>query len=246
MGRPRSPPRRPHAGAAPDPANGPVPLPPPRRSARPPYTPRPRRLPPATLPRATPPTTGALTRRDLARGRPRHPGSGVADKIGRLDTCTSVTYTPLLCAGTEVINPILTIAREAPADADFCEDVVVRYVVSNVGTGTETDVRIEEKLPDGLRPAVDSAVETVVIPVGDLPEGRTRSFSVRLRAKSTGQYTGRAVVRGTGTEAQSQEATTTARAPKLDVSSTAPVGVSRKAASTRVVTNRRRRRRDAR
>ena len=51
-----------------------------------------------------------------------------------------------LCSSTSVINPILKITKEAAKETDICQPVAIKYKVSNVGTGMERNVRIEEKL----------------------------------------------------------------------------------------------------
>lgn len=175
---------------------------------------------------------------ELGPGQSRTiPVSGVADRLGKLDTRTSVSYTPLLVAGTDVINPILRLTKTAPSDADFCEPVPFTYTVSNIGVGTETEVRIEEKLPEGL--VTQDGQSTVKIDVGDLPENQAREFTVKLKALKTGPVTSRAMARGTGTEAQSGEVTTTVRAPKLTVAVTGPANeyVGKAASYDLVVTN---------
>ncbi|MGC4074600.1 MAG: hypothetical protein QM760_19285 [Nibricoccus sp.] len=96
------------------------------------------------------------------------PVAGTSDEPGELDTRTTVTYTPVLAGGTYVINPILQLVKEGPRHADLCDPIEVRYVVANTGTGTETDVRIEEPLPEGLTTMDGQRV--VRLSVGDLPD----------------------------------------------------------------------------
>lgn len=149
------------------------------------------------------------------------PVSGRSEELGKLDTRTTVTYTPVLAGGTDVINPILKLTREAPRHADLCDPIDVRYTIANVGVGTETDVTIEETLPDGLA-TVDGNQRKVSIAVGDLPQGQSRPFVVRVKATHTGEYTSRAAARGAGTAAQSAEVATAVHAPKLAVTLSGP------------------------
>ena len=148
------------------------------------------------------------------------PVAGVSDELGKLDTRTTVTYTPVLAGGTDVINPILRLTKEGPRHADLCDAIEVRYVVSNVGVGTETEVRIDEPLPDGL--ATEDGKRAVVIAVGDLPQQQRREYRVRLRAARTGEFTSKASARGFGTAAQSSDVVTAVHAPKLTVAMTGP------------------------
>src|SRR5207237_9740436 len=69
--------------------------------------------------------------------------SGTPTKAGNIDSCVAVAYTPTLCSSTSVINPILKITKQTPKDADVCDPIAIKYAVSNVGTGTERNVRIE-------------------------------------------------------------------------------------------------------
>lgn len=155
-----------------------------------------------------------------ARGTRTIPVAGRSEDTGKLETRSTVTYTPVLAGGTDVINPILKVTRDAPRHADLCDGIEVRYVVSNVGTGTETEVRVEEALPDGLTTA--DGKPRVTFAVGDLPQGASRPFSVRLKAARTGEFAGRATARGTGTTAQSAEGATAFHAPKLEVAMAGP------------------------
>jgi uncharacterized repeat protein (TIGR01451 family) len=149
------------------------------------------------------------------------PVSGRSEELGKLDTRTTVTYTPVLAGGTDVINPILKLVREAPRHADLCDPIEVRYTISNIGVGTETDVVIEETLPEGLA-TIEGSLRKVTLAVGDLPQGQSRPFVVRVKAAKTGEYTSRAAARGAGTAAQSAEVATAVHAPKLAVTLTGP------------------------
>jgi hypothetical protein len=100
-----------------------------------------------------------------ARGAKTIDVTGVAKAEGTVDTCIAVDYKPTLCAVTQVVNPIIQLTKEAPADVDLCEGIRYRYVISNVGTGTEKDLTIEDALPEGL--ATDDGKQTVSLRVGD-------------------------------------------------------------------------------
>jgi uncharacterized repeat protein (TIGR01451 family) len=165
------------------------------------------------------------------------PVGGRSDELGKLDTRTIVTYTPVLAGGTDVINPILKLVREAPRHADLCDAIDVRYVVSNVGVGTETDVQIDEAFPDGLATAAGD--KSIRIAVGDLPQGASKPFTVKVRAGRTGEFTGKAAARGAGTAAESAEVATAVHAPKLTVALSGPASeyVGKAAPLELVVTN---------
>jgi len=145
---------------------------------------------------------------------------GTPSKAGQIDSCVVVAYTPTLCSSTSVINPILKITKEAAKDIDICEPIAVKYLVSNVGTGTERNVRIEEKLPDGL--TTEDGRNAVAVDVGDLPEGKTKEVTVRVKAAHAGIFTSEAVARGGGKEVTSDKVAIAVRQPKLEVTLRGP------------------------
>jgi len=146
--------------------------------------------------------------------------AGVSDELGKLDTRSTVTYTPVLAGGTDVINPILKLTRDAPRHADLCDPIELRYVIANVGVGTETEVRIDEALPEGL--LTEDGKSAVRINVGELPQDQSKTFTVKVRAARTGEYKTQAQAKGFGTATQSIETLTAVHAPKLTVAVTGP------------------------
>jgi len=146
--------------------------------------------------------------------------SGTPSKTGSLDSCVVVAYTPTLCSSTSVINPILKIVKEAAKDADVCEPIPFRYIVSNTGVGTERNVRIEQKLPEGL--TTEDGKNVVAVVVGDLPEGTSKDVTGRVKAVRGGTFGGEAVARGGGKEVVSERVVTVVKAPKLEVSLRGP------------------------
>ena len=147
--------------------------------------------------------------------------SGVPKAEGKLNTCLAVDYKPTLCASADVINPVLKLTKEGPKDADICEGIRYRYVVSNTGTGTEHDVVIEDQLPEGV--TTDDGKRTISIRVGDVPQSTSKEFNVRVKAVRTGQYASAAVAKSPGGgEVKSEEVSTLVRQPKLDVAVSGP------------------------
>ena len=156
-----------------------------------------------------------------ARGAKTIDVTGVAKAEGTLDTCIAVDYKPTLCAITQVVNPVIQLAKEAPADVDLCEGIRYHYVVSNVGTGTEKDLTIEDALPEGL--ATDDGKQTVSLRVGDLPQSMSKEFNVHVKPARTGTYASAAVAKAPGgVEVRSKEASTTVHQPKLEVAVDGP------------------------
>ncbi len=142
--------------------------------------------------------------------------SGIAKSQDKLTTCVAVDYRPTLCVGTTVVNPIIKLTKEGPKDAIICERISYRYVVSNVGTGTETDVTVEDKLPEGV--LTDDGKKEVVIRFGDVPASTSKERIVRVKPQHPGQYTSAAVAHAPGgVEVRSQEISTSVHEPKLEI-----------------------------
>jgi uncharacterized repeat protein (TIGR01451 family) len=156
-----------------------------------------------------------------ARGAKTIDVTGVAKAEGTVDTCIAVDYKPTLCAVTQVVNPIIQLSKEAPADVDLCEGIRYRYVISNVGTGTEKELTIEDALPDGL--ATEDGKQTVSLRVGDLPQSMSKEFTIRVKPARTGTYASAAVAKAPGgVEVRSKQASTTVHQPKLEVAIEGP------------------------
>lgn len=147
--------------------------------------------------------------------------TGVAKAEGAINSFVAVDYKPTLSAVTEVVNPILKLTKEAPADADICEGIRYHYVISNVGTGTEHDITIEDALPDGL--TTEEGKKSISLHVGDLPQSTSKEFNVRAKPARVGHYASAAVARAPGApDVPSQEVATTVHQPKLEVTVDGP------------------------
>ena len=147
--------------------------------------------------------------------------SGVPKAEGKMNTSIAVDYKPTLSAAVEVVNPILKLTKDGPSEVDICEGIRYRYVVSNVGTGTEKDVTIEDVLPEGV--TTDDGKKTVVLRIGDVPQSASKEVTVRVKPAKTGQYASAAVAKAPGSqEVRSQEISTLVRQPRLDVAVTGP------------------------
>ena len=146
--------------------------------------------------------------------------SGTPSKAGNIDSCVVVAYTPTLCSSTSVINPILKITKEAAKDTGICDPIAVKYMVSNIGSGTERNVRIEEKLPEGL--TTEDGRNAVAVDIGDLPEGKTKEVTVRLKAAHAGTFTSEAIARGGGKEVVSDKIALAVHQPKLEITLRGP------------------------
>lgn len=147
--------------------------------------------------------------------------TGVPHAEGTMASAIGVDYG--LAARTEasVVNPILKLTKEAPADADICEGIRYRYVAANIGTGTERGVVIEDKLPEGL--ITDEGKSVFRFEIGDLGQGVSREVIVRVKPLKTGTYGAAAVARASGgAEVKSNQVSTIVHQPALEVAISGP------------------------
>ena len=147
--------------------------------------------------------------------------SGMATKIDSLKHYTTVSYAARALADVQVVQPMLELTKNAPAEALLCEPIPVEFTVTNLGTGSTRAVRIVDALPEGLKTA-DGKSE-VVLDVGTLAAGESRQLAVELQAAKTGVYVSKAVASSTSRlRAESQATVTTVRQPVLTIVKAGP------------------------
>ncbi len=145
--------------------------------------------------------------------------TGMATKVGMVDTCYTVTYNPpTLCTMLQVTNPAIELSVQAPADSDICQPLTYTYTVKNTGTGTAKNVTLEETLPDGLMTA--DGGKTVTNTIGDIPQGESRTYTAQLKPGKVGSYNGSAVAKADGDAAPAATTMTNIHAPVLAVAVT--------------------------
>src|SRR5690606_36175845 len=130
--------------------------------------------------------------------------------------CFAVDFSPVACTAVAVVNPELRLTKAAPEAVLVCQDLVYRYSVQNVGTGTARNVRIVDRLPEGLVTA--EGRNTVTLEAGDLAAGQSRDFTVTLRPSRTGEFTTQAMVMSDSPgEIRTEPVTTMIFQPELEV-----------------------------
>lgn len=140
---------------------------------------------------------------------------GTAADEGTVGTCASVSYASQLCASVPVVMPKLRVTKSGPSDALVCDEIVYTYEVSNTGTGTLNNVRVNDQLPAGLVNAQGG--NTVSVNVGTLAAGQSRPYTVRVKADRTGRFESKAIANGEGVEAESGMVATIVRQPVLEI-----------------------------
>jgi uncharacterized repeat protein (TIGR01451 family) len=138
-----------------------------------------------------------------------------------LSSCASVSYNSLLCLGTTVVAPMLRAEIAAPAEVAICAAIPVRITVTNTGTGTARNTKVNCALPAGL--TTTEGKTSVVIDAGTLGPGQSQDFTVTTKAARTGEYTTKASAAADGgLSAETRTVTTTVRQPALTIKMEAP------------------------
>lgn len=145
---------------------------------------------------------------------------GATDREEELNWCATVTFSTVACASTRIVEPVLTLTKSAPAEVLLCEDIPLRFVVANRGSGVARGVRIIDDLPAGL--AAANGDTRLVFQAGDLSAGESRVFGVIVRASKAGEFRNSATARDDSGLSASGEATTIVRKPELEVTKRAP------------------------
>lgn len=146
--------------------------------------------------------------------------SGVANAEGFVSSCASVSYSSLLCSTIKVVQPKLALTKTGPAEVSKCDEFTYLFEVLNTGTGTLSDVVINDPLPNGLK--TSDGKTTININVGQLAPGQSRKYSAKVQASSTGRYENKATASGGNLKAESGVVTTTVKEPKLAITTSGP------------------------
>jgi len=143
---------------------------------------------------------------------------GSAERVGTASECITVSYNNFLCATTTVVEPALALTKTAPAQVLKCDQVCMRYVVKNTGSGPATGVVINDTLSEGL--VLSNGSRNVSIPVGTLAAGESKAFEVCAEATDTGSFGSPASADASGDLSASADRTNTVVvAPMLEISS---------------------------
>jgi len=143
---------------------------------------------------------------------------GNAGKVGQASDCITVSYNNYLCATLNVVEPALALTKTATERTLKCDEIVIRYVVKNTGTGSAGGVTISDTLPEGL--AMANGSRNVSIPVGVIASGESKTYEVKATASKTGTFKSPASASAdNGLEAAASATTTVVVAPELAITS---------------------------
>lgn len=145
---------------------------------------------------------------------------GKATQTGDITNCVEVSYRALLCNTTKVVEPKLVLEKQMTAEALQCDPIIANFVVKNTGSGPANNVKIEDKLPDGL--LTQDGKNTVSIPIGTLAAGQSRNVSVELKATKAGTFENAATAMADGGLTAEAKSSVKVTKPKLELAQKCP------------------------
>jgi uncharacterized repeat protein (TIGR01451 family) len=121
--------------------------------------------------------------------------TGMATSAEAIKQCAIAKYKMPACATTKVVESKLALTKTASPQVLACDNIEIKYTVTNNGSGPTTNVVITETLPDGL---MANGAKTVKVPVGTLTPGQSKTFAVIAKADKTGKFSGKAMAQADG------------------------------------------------
>ncbi|CAN5871483.1 hypothetical protein BH11PLA1_BH11PLA1_15610 [soil metagenome] len=141
---------------------------------------------------------------------------------GMITSCATLTYNSSLCISTNVVKPALAVSITAPAMASACEDVPVRIVLTNSGSGTVRNARVTYAVPAGF-----TAKNETVYAVNTLAPGASTTATVNLTPSRTGTFASTANATADGNlTAKSETVNTLIKKPVLALTADCPTGIT--------------------
>ncbi|MDD5134444.1 MAG: hypothetical protein PHP01_03415 [Phycisphaerae bacterium] len=164
------------------------------------------------------PTLGPKESREIT-------GTGIATASGIVKNCVDVTYKlPIkmpVCVQTVSVQPNIVISKTAPAEVSVCDSINYTIRIENSGTGSASNVRIVDNLPDGLQTA--QGASKIEIPIGTLLPGTARTASIVVKPQRPGTFTNKAVaIADDNIMVESPTVTTEVKQPILSITKTGP------------------------
>lgn len=142
-----------------------------------------------------------------------------ASDVGCMQTCAYASYIVLACAKTEVVQPALALSKSAPASVTICDPIPYKFVVTNKGSGTATNIKLTDTLPAGL--TTQDGKTSIQLSLGNLAPGQSKTQTVVAKAAKTGTYKNQAMAMADGNlKAESQTTTTVVTQPVLAITKT--------------------------
>lgn len=145
---------------------------------------------------------------------------GKATGQGQLTSCATVSYNSSLCLATNVVSPDLKVAISAPPVTSACDCYPVKIVVTNPGTGTASNVKVNYTKPDCLDWCDGKAPNFAI---GDLKAGESREVNFTVKPTKAGACSNSATASADGSlSAASETVATVAKKPTLALAMDCP------------------------
>ncbi|HQY87694.1 MAG TPA: hypothetical protein PK402_03485, partial [Tepidisphaeraceae bacterium] len=141
---------------------------------------------------------------------------------GSQSSCASVTFDTSLCMDVNVVSPSIKVAIAKGTDSStvVCKATVLKFDITNDGTGVARNIRFESKLPEGAK--TPDGLALVSAKVGDLAAGEKKTVELPVKFDKKGEF--KIVGKFMGDEELVGEQTVTAfaREPELLVEKAGP------------------------
>ena len=119
----------------------------------------------------------------------------VPEKEGQIGSVATVRMKTEIGSRTTITAPKLKLELQAKQDAKVGETIVLRYRITNTGSGDATKVILQHALPTQLQHSMGADLE---YEVGDLPAGASKDVTLQLVAAQAGEAQNTAVVTAEG------------------------------------------------
>jgi uncharacterized repeat protein (TIGR01451 family) len=145
-------------------------------------------------------------------------------RTGKFDNCAEVRADHGLsardCASTIITAPKLALEKECSSEVLICDMIDYRIVVRNTGDGPATNVKISDRLPDGLR--TSDGKPGVSATIAKLEPGKAQQIRFQAKASKAGTFENTATATADGGLTAEASCTTVVRQPVLKVTKTGP------------------------
>jgi uncharacterized repeat protein (TIGR01451 family) len=139
-------------------------------------------------------------------------GRAVSPDSGSASFRLSASFDPALDWQAPVVEPKLTVTKQAPSEVLSCEPIPYILTVRNQGSGVARGLTLTEVLPSGL---TTNGTEQFEEFVGDLAPGEERVITFSAIGDRVGTYESFVMLRGNGIAVESNRVTTTLVQPKV-------------------------------
>ena len=140
---------------------------------------------------------------------------GKAASVGPIGGSASVSYAPQVGVESTAVLATLKLEKFAPTEIVQCDEIPLRFVLTNSGNGAANHVKVVDQLPDGW---TVNGGRTLTFEVATLKPGETKELKAVAKASKPGEFVDRATVTADNGIEVKAEAKTAVRVPKLELS----------------------------